>query len=74
MDNGFKPWRPDVDWLAPEETSIQPMLGRLAFTRAGPNWGYPLRFGLITITNEDADIIVRAMMPDACPEQRDGRS
>lgn len=68
MAPGFTPWRRDVDWLRAQETPIRPLLGRLAFTQAGANWGYPLRFGLFAIDGADADVIARAMT-QAC---RDG--
>lgn len=61
MESGFRPWRRDVDWQPAEETPIQPLLDRLAFTRAGSNWGYQLRFGLFGIGDEDADMIAEAM-------------
>ncbi|MBB2750335.1 UNVERIFIED_ORG: hypothetical protein GGI57_001008 [Rhizobium aethiopicum] len=70
MESGFRPWRRDVDWRPAEETPIRPLLGRLAFTRVGPNWGYQLRFGLFGISNEDADMIAEAMScscPNAMP-------
>ena len=62
MENGFRPWRRDVDWQPAEETPIRPLLGRLAFTQVGANWGYQLRFGLLGIDDEDADVIAQAMM------------
>ncbi|WP_049736365.1 EVE domain-containing protein [Rhizobium ecuadorense] len=61
MESGFRPWRRDVDWRLAEETPIRPLLGRLAFTRVAPNWGYQLRFGLFGIGDEDADMIAEAM-------------
>lgn len=62
MASGFRPWRRDVVWQPAEETPIRPLLGRLAFTQVGANWGYQLRFGLFGIDDEDADVIARAMM------------
>ncbi|OWV74026.1 hypothetical protein ATY76_29095 [Rhizobium sp. R339] len=61
MESGFRPWRRDVDWQPAEETPIESLLGRLAFTQVGPNWGYQLRFGLFGIGEEDADMIAEAM-------------
>jgi hypothetical protein len=40
MDSGFRPFRQDVDWQPAGETPIRPLLGRLAFTQVGGNWGY----------------------------------
>ena len=63
QETGFAPWRRDVDWQPGEETPIRPLLGRLAFTQAGVNWGYQLRFGLFGIEEQDADMIAQAMTP-----------
>lgn len=84
-ETGFRPWRRDVDWQPAEEIPIRPLLGQLAFTRAGANWGYRFRFGLFEIDKEDADRIADAMMrtrqdiiPDiarsAIPSQEQGSS
>ncbi|MBB2671409.1 UNVERIFIED_ORG: hypothetical protein GGE44_000960 [Rhizobium esperanzae] len=61
MESGFRPWRRDVDWRPAEEMPIRPLADPLAFTRVGPNWGYQLRFGLFSISDEDADMIAEAM-------------
>ena len=61
MANGFRPWRRDVDWQPADETPIRPLLGRLAFTQGGANWGYQLRFGLFAIDDKDAEVIAQAM-------------
>lgn len=76
MDNGFRPWRRDVEWDPAGEISIRPLLEHLAFTRADANWGYQLRFGLFAITDEDADTIADAMMQtprNGLPFAPDGR-
>lgn len=70
MESGFRPWRRDVDWQTAEETPIRPLLGRLAFTQVGANWGYQLRFGLFGIDDKDADVIAQAMTQG----RRDGDS
>lgn len=61
-EGGFRPWRRDVDWQPAEEALIRPLLGQLAFTQAGANWGYQLRFGLFGIDDQDADVIAQAML------------
>lgn len=70
MTTGFKPWRRDVHWHAAHEVPIRSLLGRLAFTRDGGNWGYPFRFGLFEIAGEDAELIATAMMPDRAGSAR----
>ncbi len=58
---GFSPFRRDVNWSAAEETSIKPLVGRLQFTTAKPNWGFQLRFGLFEISEHDMEMIGAAM-------------
>jgi hypothetical protein len=48
---GFSPLRRDIDWRKAEEVPIKPLLGRLQFTTAKPNWGSQLRFGLFEISD-----------------------
>lgn len=64
MAAGFRPWRRVVQWHAASAAPIRPLLGRLAFTGNGANWGYLLRFGLFGITGEDAALIATAMRAD----------
>jgi hypothetical protein len=64
MTPGFRPWRRDVHWHASQQASIRPLLGALAFTGDGANWGYQFRFGLFEIASADAMLIAAAMMPD----------
>jgi hypothetical protein len=57
----FHPYRRDVTWLEALETPIRPLLDRLAFTAAKPNWGYQLRLGLFEICQADMRLIADAM-------------
>jgi hypothetical protein len=61
MGAGFRPWRRDVRWFDLHETPIAPLLDRLAFTAGRRNWGYQLRFGLISVERADFEIILAAM-------------
>jgi hypothetical protein len=61
MGKGFKPYRRDVAWAKAEETPIRPLLDKLEFTAAKPNWGYQLRFGLFSISAADFHLIAQAM-------------
>jgi hypothetical protein len=61
----FHPFRRDVDWFDAHEAPIRPLLELLTFTRGKTNWGYVFRFGLIKITSDDMDLIVRAMRESA---------
>jgi hypothetical protein len=61
MGDGFNPFRRDVAWLRAHETPILPLLGALDFSTGIRNWGYPLRFGLFSISDHDLQIIAAAM-------------
>lgn len=61
MDPDFRPWRRDVAWCGAQEFPIKPLLPVLDFTRGGQNWGYQLRFGLFSVTGDDAGRIADAM-------------
>jgi hypothetical protein len=61
MGDGFCPFRRDVAWLKAYETPILPLLDALDFSAGVKNWGYPLRFGLFSISDHDLQIIAAAM-------------
>ena len=61
MGGGFCPFRRNVTWLDARDAPIAPLLGTLAFTRGKANWGAALRFGLLTISDDDFDVIAAAM-------------
>jgi EVE domain len=61
MGGGFSPFRRDVTWCRAQETPIRPLVGRLHFTTARPNWGFQLRFGLFEISEQDMAVIATAM-------------
>lgn len=61
MAPGFCPYRRDVKWLEAEETPILPLLPLLEFTMGKQNWGYQMRFGLFSISDQDFMLIAQAM-------------
>ncbi|WP_262271719.1 EVE domain-containing protein [Microvirga yunnanensis] len=64
MGGGFSPYRRDVVWAEARDAPIHPLLGSLDFTAGRPNWGYRLRFGLLSISERDFDLIAAAMQRD----------
>lgn len=66
MDNGFKPFRRDVDWRQARDAPIRDLLDRLSFTAGRANWGYAFRFGILPI--EEADICLIAAAMGAAPD------
>ena len=61
MGGGFIPYRRDVAWLDARPAPIQPLLDHMEFTRGKQNWGYVFRFGVVRISDADADLILAAM-------------
>ena len=61
MGGGFRPFRRGVTWLEARETPIQPLLDKLDFTVGVGNWGSRLRFGLLSVSGHDLEIIAAAM-------------
>jgi hypothetical protein len=53
----FRPWRRRIEYdLDALETPIRPLMGILELT-ASPNWGFPLRSGLVELSRHDFEII-----------------
>ena len=62
MGAGFQPWRRNVDWLVSQPANIRPLLGKLEFTAGrGSTWGFPLRFGVLAVSDADMTVIGEAM-------------
>jgi hypothetical protein len=54
-------WRRDVAWAQASPAPIAPLVDRLEFAAGGSNWGYRLRFGLISVSAQDFALIAAAM-------------
>jgi hypothetical protein len=61
MGEGFCPFRRDVDWKTTQDAPIAPLLETLEFTRGKRNWGAPFRYGIFAISDNDMDLIAKAM-------------
>ncbi len=62
MGGGFRPWRRDVDWLVSQSADIRPLLDQLEFAAGrGSGWGFPLRFGVLAVSDADMAVIAFAM-------------
>ena len=62
MGGGFRPWRRDVDWLVGQSANIRPLLEKLEFaTGRGSGRGFPLRFGVLAVSDADMAVIAFAM-------------
>ena len=68
MDNGFTPYRRNIDFLAAKEADIRPLILDLSFIQNKKNWGYPFRRGCFAVSREDFARIAEAMgiaLPEA---------
>ena len=61
MGGGFTPWRRDVAWFDSQPALIAPLLDQLELTAGKANWGYPFRYGLLTVSDADMAVIAAAM-------------
>lgn len=61
MTEDFMPFRRDVEWYASQPAPILPLLDRLELTKGKRNWGHAFRFGILSISGEDAASIAAAM-------------
>jgi EVE domain len=61
MDNGFRPFRLDVDFLAADPAPVKPLLSELSFIRSKTHWGAAFRFGIVRIPRADFAVIATAM-------------
>lgn len=65
MGGGFVPFRRDVSWDplpgADAAAPIGPLLQQLSFTAGRARWGYAFRFGVLSATLQDMDLIAHAM-------------
>ncbi|BEO29390.1 MAG: EVE domain-containing protein [Serratia marcescens] len=65
MGEGFMPFRRDVRWAQHKALPITPFLRELDFTSLQSNWGYQLRFGILSITEKDFRFILHHMTENA---------
>jgi predicted RNA-binding protein len=62
-DADFHPFRRNVNFLAINETSIEPLISKLSFIKSKKSWGYVFRFGLVEIPRKDFLAIASRMLP-----------
>ena len=61
MSPSFHPWRRNVKFFSCEPVPIKPLIDKLEFITDKKKWGYPFRFGLFSIEQNDFEIIAEAM-------------
>jgi hypothetical protein len=60
-DDGFRPFRRHVRYIAVHAAPIAPLLDAPRFALSRPSWGRKLRFGLVRIDRASMDLIAEAM-------------
>jgi hypothetical protein len=61
MEDGFRPFRLDVEFLAAEPAPVKPLLPELSFIRSKTHWGAAFRFGVVRVPAADFALIAAAM-------------
>ena len=59
---GFKPYRRNVEYKKCEEADIKPLLEKLSFIKNKKRWGFYLISGFKEIPEDDFNVIRKAMM------------
>lgn len=61
MNEDFVPWRRGVSFVKSREIPIQALLNGLSFIKDKQKWGFPFRRGCFEISQEDFQVISKAM-------------
>ncbi len=56
-----KPFRIDIQFYPSHEADVRPLIERLSFIEDKTHWGYPFRFGYLSIPEQDFRLIAAAM-------------
>lgn len=62
MENGFRPFRRNIDYLQAHHVDIKPLIPRLPFIKNKQSWGYVFRYGFLEIDQESFEIIASQML------------
>jgi hypothetical protein len=61
VDEDFRPFRIDVDYLPAHAAPVKPMIEALSFIRSKTHWGAAFRFGIVRAPEADFARIATAM-------------
>lgn len=64
MTPDFRPFRLDIDFFKAKDISILPLIDELEFILNKQKWGYPLRWGTLSINTHDFTLISKLMLAD----------
>lgn len=62
MDNGFKPFRRNINYFYAKHIDIKPLVPLLSFIKNKNSWGYVFRYGFLEIDQESFEVITHHML------------
>lgn len=62
MENGFKPFRRDIQYLDAKHVDIKPLIPLLYFIKNKKAWGYVFRYGFLEIDQQSFELIAKEML------------
>ncbi len=62
MENGFKPFRRNIEYLDAQHVDIKPLIPLLPFIKNKSSWGYVFRYGFLEIDQGSFEIIGKEML------------
>jgi predicted RNA-binding protein len=62
MENGFKPFRRNIEYLDVQHVDIKPLIPPLSFIKNKSSWGYVFRYGFLEIDQDSFEIIAKEML------------
>jgi hypothetical protein len=68
LGQGFVPTRRNVSFLKVTPAAIEPLIDRLEFIRNKTNWAYHFRFGIVSISRTDCELIAHALGVGQLPQ------
>ncbi len=62
MENGFKPFRRNINYLQAQHIDIKPLIPSLPFIKNKKSWGSVFRYGFLEIDQESFELIASQML------------
>lgn len=62
IEDDFKPFRRNINFISCTETPIQPLISKLVFIKSSKYWGYSFRYGHLEISEKDFKLIAEKMV------------
>ena len=62
MENGFKPFRRNIEYFDAKHLDIKPLIPLLPFIKNKKSWGYIFRYGFLEIDQKSFEVIANGML------------